>query len=411
MVSSDPVAKVRGKNGIVRGDLLHGRYRIGRVIGTGAYGEIFGATDEQTGEQVAIKALPPGARTGNDTARGRFHREMMVIRNLNHPNIIAIYDWGETEQRAVFMVLEYIEGQTLDRVVRNRPLAPEVAIDVARQITQALQIAHAHGVIHRDLKPANIMLSEKTEGGYGVKVLDFGMAKLLSRMEDESIVELTREGIAVGTPRYIAPEQARGLPVGPTADLYALGLLFYEVLTGVQAVKADSVELAVRAHVSAAPLELAEIDQVPEVIRPLLRKLLEKKVEDRYQDAGVVLAAFDSVERALRGEGAVVRRPCQDHGQAKVQGHVARAGSFAWPQAGREVGEAVAGVLLLPLVFWLVAAQFPDHGGVTRLLFGMTVPFIAIILAFVLDSGNWNFSVWRLLLAFNVLATGLLWAL
>src|SRR5690554_180844 len=228
---------------IRQGDLLVGRYRIGRRVGAGAYGMIFSAVDEITSERVAIKAIPPADSQSSETAAGRFQREMKVIRALVHANIISLYDWGRTDQGLIFMVLEYIEGETLDQIAHASPLSLEVALD--------------HGVIHRDLKPANVMLTPTRYGGYKVKVLDFGMAKLLSKIEDESIVDLTREGIAVGTPRYIAPEQARGLPVGPAADMYAVGLLFYEMLAGEQAVKASSVQDAISAHVSRKPLELA----------------------------------------------------------------------------------------------------------------------------------------------------------
>ena len=132
------------------------------------------------------------------------------------------------------------------------------------------------------------------------------MAKLLTRLGDESIVELTREGMAVGTPRYIAPEQARGQDIGPWTDLYALGLLFYEMLTGRQAVKSDTVEGAVAAHVSSEPLELEEIDQVPEDLLPVLHRLIDKNREERYQSAGQLIADVDSL---IRDRGHALHSP------------------------------------------------------------------------------------------------------
>lgn len=380
------------------GELLQGRYRIGEAIGTGAYGEIFGAVDEQTGQQVAIKALPLAGRDIHDTARGRFQREMMVIRNLNHPNIIAIYDWGERDNQVVFMALEYVEGHTLERIVRNQPMALEQAIHVAHQIALALQAAHVLGVIHRDLKPANIMLSQTSEGDYVVKVLDFGMAKMLSKIEDESIVELTREGMAVGTPRYIAPEQARGLPVGPTTDLYALGLLLYEMLTGVQAVKADSVELAVRAHVSAEPLELAEIDQVPAMVRPVLAKLLEKKVVNRYQDAAEVLVQLEALGQELE------RLKCDaDNSFWSMGGR--RTGGFFMPRQPMEIIEALGAVLLLLLAWWLIRVQFSENGLIIAWVLGLSIPCTAAMVAYVLDSDTWSYGVWRVLGILSLTAT------
>lgn len=282
---------------IQRNNPLVNRYRITEKVGAGAYGMIFRATDDLTGENVAVKAISPSVRQRSSTAIARFQRELAVVRNLVHPNIISLYDWGRTEEGLIFMILEFVEGKTLDEVVREQPMSLEDALDTLRQIGSALQMAHAKGVIHRDLKPANVMLSPQRTHGYKVKLLDFGMAKVLEPIEDgESVVDLTREGIAVGTPRYIAPEQARGLPVGPAADLYCTGLLLYEMLTGVQAVQATTVQEAVAAHVSREPLNLGDIDSIPPVIRTLLFRLLEKDPKRRVQSAEELLAAIDEVE-------------------------------------------------------------------------------------------------------------------
>lgn len=277
------------------GDLLGERYRIGERVGAGAYGMIFRARDEKTGRNVAVKAIPPSARERSETAVGRFQREMKVIRSLNHPNIISLLDWGRTDEAMIYMILEFIDGDTLDGVVRDNPMDLDIALDTTRQLVQALEAAHREGVIHRDLKPANVMLADKDERRYLVKVLDFGMAKLLEPLDDDSIVDLTSEGMAVGTPRYIAPEQARGHEVGPHTDLYAVGLLLYEMLTGLQAVQAATVQDAVAAHVSKKRLELEAIDMVPPIVRPLLCKLVEKKARRRYQSASEVLSLLDQL--------------------------------------------------------------------------------------------------------------------
>ncbi|MBA2665110.1 MAG: serine/threonine protein kinase [Bradymonadaceae bacterium] len=441
------------------GDILEGRYRIGKVIGAGAYGKIFAAIDEQTGEQVAVKAIVPATSGTSRTAVGRFQREMKVIRNLIHPNIIAIYDWGETLESVTFMVLEYVDGETLDVTVRHKPMTVKVAIDVTRQITKALQIAHSAGVIHRDLKPANVMLSPTPTGSYHAKVLDFGMAKVLSRIEDESVVELTREGIAVGTPRYIAPEQARGLTVGPPADLYALGLLFYEMLTGFQAVKADTVEGAVTAHVSAEPLELKEIDTIPAPVHPLLFKMLEKDAGRRFQDAGELLAALDRLEVQLRpgrviSDDAVAGPPMGDvtgdfpgavplavqqasagpsSGQLLGQQLVERAQQrqqdisleldysaydqharremdpvrrkrLAWtgrwlrlPRTPGEGAETALALVLMPVAFLLITAHLPHQESWIRLTIGAVAPCAALIASVLAHTDNWRFSFWRFL--------------
>ena len=284
---------------IRRPEKLGGRYRIGRRVGAGAYGMIFRGVDEETGEDLAVKAVPPQVRQRSDTAIGRFQREMKVIRSLDHPNIIALHDWGRTDDGIIYMVLEFIDGTTLNDAVHGDPMTKEMAIDATCQIASALQTAHDAGVIHRDLKPANVMLEGDRSEGYDLKVLDFGMAKVLSPLGDESIVDLTREGMAVGTPRYIAPEQARGKTIGPQADIYALGLLFYEMLTGVQAVQADSVEGAVAAHVAPGPLELPDAEAIPPEIRSVFWTMIDKDADRRYASARQVIEALRSPQAPL----------------------------------------------------------------------------------------------------------------
>ena len=301
MAPSDIVSKY-----IRPGVTVANRYQIERLVGSGAYGAIYSAIDTVSMERVAVKAVPPIHDGGKKTAIGRFQREMKVISNLRHQNIITLYDYGETEELIVFMVLEFIDGQTLSDVVDKKPMAYDDAVSVTRQIAAGLYEAHSKGVIHRDLKPQNVMLVRGRDG-YEVKVLDFGMAKVLSRLGDESIVALTREGIAVGTPRYIAPEQARGKQVGAYSDLYALGLLMYEMFTGARAVKADSIESAILAHVSPKRLDLPELDLVPKPIQPLLFKLIEKKVSNRYQQANEFIRDLDRATRRAGGMAATVK--------------------------------------------------------------------------------------------------------
>lgn len=284
-------------------DILMGRYRLEMKIGMGAFGAVYSAIDQQTGERVAIKSLPPQRKDMSPTTLARFQREMKVISALVHRNIIGLYDFGQTPHGAFFMVLEYAGGQSLEATIQRGALAPRQVLSVCEQMASALLLAHHLGVIHRDLKPANIMLIEQDEE-YLVKVLDFGTAKLLQRIDDDPVDQLTREGIAVGTPRYIAPEQARGQQVGPWTDLYALGLLMYEMLTGARAVKADDIEGAVMAHISPHPLELAEIDRVPRAFRPILARLIDKNPVRRYQSAETLLVDLEQVRYEMFDAGA-----------------------------------------------------------------------------------------------------------
>jgi serine/threonine protein kinase len=300
------------------GDRLVDRYVIEDKIGAGAFGAIYSAIDEQTSERVAVKALPPQVDAATNTALARFRREMKVISKLIHRNIIGLYDFGQDDQGVFFMILEYVDGMPLDRMVHGSPLTSSQTLSVCEQIASALSLAHHSGVIHRDLKPANIMVTEESDG-LGVKVLDFGMAKLLSNLDDESVAELTREGMAVGTPRYIAPEQARGEDVGPWTDLYALGLLMYEMLTGARAVKADDVEGAVSAHVSDEPLELHEIDDVPQAFRSTLFGLIDKDPNRRYRLAEDFLADLEAIRHETGAGMASPQGPHFDPRKARVE--------------------------------------------------------------------------------------------
>lgn len=270
------------------------RYELEEEVGSGSFSVIFRAHDRRDDRTVAIKAITPRARRRSDTAAGRFRREMKVIRSLDHRNIISLYDWKWTDDGVVYMVLEYIEGRTLNEIVHGDPMDEPTAVATARQLAEALAVAHDAGVVHRDLKPANVMLTRSRQREHRrVKVLDFGMAKALSPLGDESIVDLTAEGMAVGTPRYIAPEQARGEQLTPKADLYAVGLLMYEMFTGKRLVTADTVEGALSAHLADDPLELRDDEYIPERFRPVIRRLLRKDPQYRIPSARRLLEVLD----------------------------------------------------------------------------------------------------------------------
>ncbi len=433
------------------GTVLGERYEVEDFIGSGAYGSIFTAIDKVTMERVAVKALPPPDSGVNETALGRFQREMKVVASIRHPNVITMYDYGETENHLLFMVLEYLDGATLYDVVNGRRLPAGVSLSVTRQIAKGLKAAHDLGIVHRDLKPQNIMLMERRGGEYDVKVLDFGMAKLLERVNDESIIQLTREGVAVGTPRYIAPEQARGQAVGPFSDLYALGLLFYEMITGARAVKADSVETAIMAHVSRKPLQLDEIELVPEEYRPMLRQMIDKNHRRRYQTADEVIAEIERLERserhaavAAKGGRVVVGpgpatgppaankadledkeerlrsihsadnleldfdrydrlRPAEGEGAPRVVTTSRGRPLLRIPETNSEIVEALLAVALAPLAFVFLSAHMWDSGLLLRAFVGGFPFLVALSVSLVAATKAWRWSFFRLFLIANVL--------
>lgn len=416
------------------GDLVANRYQIEQFIGAGAYGAIFSAIDTATMERVALKALPPANEGVKSTAVGRFQREMKVISRLRHPNIINIYDFGETDSRFAFMVVEFIDGVTLYDLVNRERLPESVVLDLCEQMALALAEAHGKGVVHRDLKPQNVMVVREPNGRYIAKVLDFGMAKLTGAADESA--QLTREGMAVGTPRYIAPEQARGKEVGPWSDIYALGLLFYEMFTSKRAVKADTIESAIMAHVSPEPLELEEINMVPHHVRPILFKMIEKKVAKRYQNAGELVRdlrklremdilntvpvggsglrtpeAVDpnrvpSIQSAGNLELQTIQRAVPRRFVSQYDKEMVRREHFYFrsPHNVFEWGEAALAFFLMPAAFILVTAQLDGMDYALRMFVGFIPLFIALAVGFSSRTPNWNLSLFRQLFLWSTVA-------
>src|ERR1700730_14990030 len=222
--------------------LFDGRYRILRKLGTGGMANVYLAEDEVLGRRVAIKILND-RHAGDEQFVERFRREEKNAAALSHPNIVAIYDRGEAEG-TYYIAMEYLEGRSLKELIVSRGPAPvPVAIDYARQILSALRFAHRNGIVHRDIKPHNVLVD--SEGR--VKVTDFGIARA------GAASQMTEAGSIVGTAQYLSPEQARGTAVDQRSDIYSLGIVLYELLTGSVPFTGDTpVEIAMK-HLSAAP--------------------------------------------------------------------------------------------------------------------------------------------------------------
>jgi len=262
-------------------------YKISSKLGEGAMGEVYRATDSKLGREVAIKLIPEDF--ARDAMRmARFTREAQVLASLNHPNIAAIYG---VEDRA--LIMELVEGQTLSERIKQGAVPLEEALDIARQIADGLEAAHDKGIVHRDLKPANIKI---TPGGI-VKLLDFGLAKAegpwsaTASVEDAPTLTVasTGTGVILGTAAYMAPEQARGRNVDKRADIWAFGVILYEMLTGVQMFEGDTVTDVLASVVRQDP----DLKRVPEKVRPLLQRCLEKDPKRRLRDAGDAMLLLD----------------------------------------------------------------------------------------------------------------------
>lgn len=282
------------------GDLVGGRFRITALIGSGGFGTVYRALQENVGREVALKFLAPSVAKDPVNIE-RFRREAFHVSQLRHPNTITLYDYGQTEDGLFYMVMELLEGISLaDEIQQNGAMEQGRAAHIFLQVLKSLSEAHQRGLVHRDLKPENIHLCEMFGEQDYVKVLDFGVAKMtMFEGGDDMEEKLTRAGRIFGTPMYMAPEQACAEPITPATDIYALGLLLFEVLTGLPPVtgrnRMDVIHKQIREEV---PKLTRELKGTP--LGDVIRKATLKKPTDRYIDASLMWEAFYEAIRAMR---------------------------------------------------------------------------------------------------------------
>ncbi len=278
-----------------------GNYKILEKIGAGGQGTVYKAVDSKLGRTVVIKVLPEEL-VAKEANRKRFEREARLASSLDHPNICTIFDLNEIDG-VHFIAMQHIPGRNVRQLVNGKPLHLESALSITIQVTDALAVAHAQGIIHRDIKAGNVMVNNKGQ----VKVLDFGLAKLLddeaARTSGIHHTELTEVGIPYGTATYAAPEQARGDRVDSRADIFSTGVLLYEMLTGTWPFRGQTA-VDVRhsvLHAEPTPLNEARPDPVPPRLQQILDRALKKDPRDRYQQ----MSQFREDLRALVRENAV----------------------------------------------------------------------------------------------------------
>ena len=267
-------------------DLIQDRYRLERPIGKGGMAEVWCARDERLQRPVAVKFLAPQFHDDPEFLV-RFFSEAQSVARLNHSNVVDVLDFGDFEDRP-YLVMEYVGGGSLADIT-GEPLLPERASEIVGEAARGAGAAHALGLVHRDIKPGNILLTDDGRA----KLADFGIAS------SKTSEKLTATGQAIGSPHYISPEQASGLGCGPASDVYALGVVLYELLTGRPPFDADNVTAIAIAHVDKAPLPPSQlIADLDPALEELVMRCLAKDPEERFADGSALAAALDDPREA-----------------------------------------------------------------------------------------------------------------
>ncbi|HZD69597.1 MAG TPA: protein kinase [Actinomycetes bacterium] len=316
------------------------RYRLDELIATGGMGSVYRALDQHLGRQVAVKVLKR-VLADDPTFLERFRREARAAAAFNHPNVARVFDYGERDSEP-FIVMELVDGETLaERIARQGRLSWREAFAIAEQVARALAVAHGHGVVHRDIKPANILLNTSGQ----VKVTDFGIAR------GAQTTTLTRPGMVLGSANYVAPEQAQGNTVTPAADLYSLGCVLFEAVTGATPYHGPNAVAIATQHVSAdVPDPREQVPDLPPDAAALMMRSLQKEIRARFPSASAMATALATARAAgesPRYDDATVAMQAVDRAAIPAPTVVLaeqRTPAYAWeaPQLGRAGRRAAA---------------------------------------------------------------------
>ncbi len=306
-VCPDDGTTLRGQdNDPLIGKTFADRYIVQSVIGLGGMSIVYKAQHKLMDRIVAIKMLHSNIKNDH-TSLERFRMEAQAASSLSHQNIIAVYDFGVTEQGDAFFVMDYLDGEDLAGLIERKGKVPyERALPIFKQICDGLGAAHKKSIVHRDLKPANVVLLKEDDGTELVKLVDFGIAKLLPASGKQQL-SLTRTGEVFGSPIYMSPEQCQGLELDKRSDIYALGCLMYETLTGQPPLAGETFLETLNMHVGTTPKSIAEIDpesKVPAVLEQIIFRCMAKKPDDRPQNAEEIRDQLSALTLALSSTGA-----------------------------------------------------------------------------------------------------------
>ncbi len=285
------------------GEVVGGKYKIVEQIGSGGMGEVYLGVNEPLGQRVAVKFLSRKF-AADEAIIIRFLNEARSYAKVSHPNAVTLLEYGQHEDGALYLITEYIEGKILSEVIKSGgPMSVEQIVAIATQLCNVLSAAHKEGVIHRDLKPDNIMLIAETRGRYAVKVLDFGIAKILDDDHHNSS-QMTETGSIFGTPEFMSPEQARGETTDGRSDLYSIGIILFYVTTGRLPFRGKNKFAILNQQLNDPPPRPSEVRddvEVPLVLEDIILKCLQKRADDRYQRADDLAVALEEMLADLKG--------------------------------------------------------------------------------------------------------------
>ncbi|HYS80247.1 MAG TPA: protein kinase [Anaeromyxobacteraceae bacterium] len=364
-----------------------GSFQVRRLLGRGGMGTVYLGEHPVIGSKVAIKFLHESMCASPELV-GRFYDEARAVNLIGHENIVATYDLALLPPARYYIVMEFLDGAPLSALLREGRLDRSIGLDILLQLADALRAAHDRGVIHRDLKPDNVFLVQRGHQRHFVKLVDFGIAKLADRQSSSR----TAAGVIIGTPEYMAPEQCENGKIDRRTDVYALGVMAYEVATGRLPFTGQAIPQLLLAQLRQLPPRLREVDPtVPASLEAVILKALAKKPEERYQDMASLGAALEEVRRELtapkappRPRGDLVPRPHAP--ELDVRGPDGRRRRLR-PSEVTRGGLFLSDDGALPALFSRVAVLVPREGGAPVELEGEVVRHVAAA-----DAARWHMA-------------------